>query len=118
MKYLLLLTILFSGCDFNNEIEVSVKDATTEKIDSVNVYIAAAAYSFKEIAPGETKKITQIKKNIKGGADGFYFLNVYNHNLQVRPFVFGYYTNGSAVEDTIHLTISDSIIESRSGYRQ
>jgi hypothetical protein len=56
MKYLLLLTILFSGCDFNNEIEVSVKDATTEKIDSVNVYIAAAAYSFKEIAPGETKK--------------------------------------------------------------
>ena len=117
MKYLLLiLTILFSGC--NNKTEVSVKNSTINEIDSVNVFITAATYSFKEIAPGETRTITQVKTNIKGGADGSYLLNVYYQNGSVRPFVFGYYTNGYPVEDTIHITITDSTIESKSGYRK
>jgi hypothetical protein len=113
----LFLIISLCSCDFHRDIELSIRNDPDSKFDSINVYIAAAKYSFKEIDAKELKTILQPKQSIKGGSDGAYFITTYKKGGS-RNFNFGYYSNGYPLEDTIYLSIRDSSIIPKMSYRK
>jgi hypothetical protein len=111
LSLIICLVVGLSGC----KIKVSVYNNSPSKFDSINVFVAAAKYNFKEIDSGEGITLSKYRKSIKGGSDGQHVLTTYKRGIS-KSYIFGYYSNGYPSEDSIQLFITDSSLNSNMKY--
>ncbi len=111
LSLIISVIIVLCGC----QIKVSVYNNSSSKFDSINVFVAAAKYNFREINSGEVITVSKSRKNIKGGNDGQYSVTTYKGGVS-KTYFFGYYSNGYPLEDSIQLFITDSSMKSNMKY--
>ena len=105
-----LLVFCLMSCDNKNGIELIIHNESKEMIDSVRVWTSdrKATIKLSDIKTGEKKSgfldMTKISKT-----DGDYILRV-NSNGTFKHTNMGYYTNGSSLDETIDVFVTNDTI--------
>lgn len=104
----LIVVIFFCSC--NTGIEFVIHNDSSNRIDFVNISTSdkKANLTIKNVE-ANSEKIDFLNMNKVGQVDGSYFLEI-NQDKNYKIVNFGYYTNGSPVEEKFDIYISNDTV--------